>query len=175
MSIEIDDEKFQQILDITIGDEPLDQREIRAVVQVVQLAASVDLDEDPAERALVHALTRQLCTLGGLDLHGIPPLSPVPTDDEERAALIAVLAQQLVTSAARDLAFALAYLVIIVDLELAPIEGDLLAQVQRALAIPSSRGDRLIAMIARIVTPGEALAPDLGIAAAEARSGSAGH
>src|SRR4051812_32573174 len=105
MSIEINDAKFQQILDMTIGDQQLDPREIRAIVQLVQLAASVDLDDDPAERTLVQALTRRLCALGGLDMHRIPPLSPVPTDDEERAAWIAVLTQQLVTSAARDLAF----------------------------------------------------------------------
>jgi len=168
MSIEIDDAKFQKILDITVGEQRLEPQELRAIVQLVQLAAAIDLDDDPAEPPLVQALTSRLCALGGLATEAIPPLSPIPTDGEERAARIAMLARCLVTSAGRELAFGLAYLVIVVDLELAPVEGDLLEQLQHQLAIPRPRAGDLVEAIARVVTPGEAAVPDLGTSARRA-------
>jgi hypothetical protein len=161
MAIKIDDAKFQQILNVTVGDQPISHQEIRAVIQFVQLAASIDLDDDPGERRLVHVLMHRLCAWGGFAVDSVPPLSPVPTDDEERAARIAGLTPLLITHGARDLAFVLAYLVIIVDLELAPIESALLEQLQHELAIPNARAGDLIDAIARIVTP-EGSASDAG-------------
>lgn len=175
MSIEIDDARFRQILEVACADRRLDRREIETVLAIAQLSASVDLDDDPAEQTLLGILTRRLCALGGLSIESIRPLSPIPTDDEERAARIAALAPQLVTSGARDLAFMLAYLLIVVDLELAPVESGLLDSLQRGLAIPRARASELGEAAARIVTPNEApngapneaTAPPTGIAASE--------
>lgn len=156
MAIEIDDAKFQQILDVTLGSQRIGPQEIRTVLVVAQLAAAIDLDDDPAEGALLQTLTSKLCAADGISPDSVPLLSPIPTDDEERAARVASLVQQLPTTGARDLAFALAYLLIVVDLELAPIEDSLLQQLQRALTIPGDRASELIDAIAAIVTPGEA-------------------
>lgn len=155
MPIEIDDRKFQQILAVTVGSHQLGPLEIRTILQVAQLAAAVDLDDDPAEGSLLHSLASRLCAAGGVPATSIPRLSPVPTDDEERAARIEVLVRRLPTTGARDLAFALAYLVIVSDLELAPIEDGLLQQLQRELTIPADRASQLVGAIAQIVTPGE--------------------
>lgn len=154
MAIEIDDTKFQQILDVTVGVQPISPPELRTLLQVVQLAAEIDLDEDPAELTLLRSLTDRLCTATGIALDRFPLLSPIPTDDEERAAQIAALVRQLPTTGARDLAFALAYLMIVSDLELAPVEDALLQQLQRALTIPPERASRLLDAVGRIVTPG---------------------
>jgi len=167
MAIKIDDAKFLQIVDICAGNHRISSCEIQAIVYLLQLAASVDLDEEPEEDTLLQALTSRLCARGGLAMDRIPPLSPIPTDAEERAAWIAMLAHQLVTSAARDLGYALAYLVIVVDLELAPIESTLLEQLRLAFSIPRARADDLTEAVARIVTPGEAPAPDLDVVAGE--------
>jgi len=164
MSIEINDAKFQQILEMAVGQQRIKPKEIRAIVQLMQLAAWIDLEDDPSERALVQALTYRLCAWGDLASISIPPLSPVPIDAEERAARVAMLAHQLDTSAARDLAYVLTYLVVVVDLELAPVESDLLEQVQHALAIPATRGGALIDAIAWVVTPEELPAPEPGAA-----------
>jgi len=164
MSIEIDDAKFQQILEVAVGAQHVKPKEIRAIVQLTQLAAWIDLDDDPSERGLVHALTYRLCVWGGVAPNSIPPLSPVPIDGEERAARVAMLAHQLDSSAARDLAYVLTYLVVVVDLELAPVEGDLMEQVQHALAIPATRAGALIEAIAWIVTPEELPTPEPGTA-----------
>jgi hypothetical protein len=154
MTLAIDDAKFQQILDVTLGAQPISPPELRTLLQVVQLAAEIDLDEDPAELTLLRSLTDRLCTATGIALDRFPLLSPIPTDDEERAAQLAALVQQLPTTGTRDLAFALAYLMIVSDLELAPIEDALLHPLQRALTIPPVRASRLLDAVGRIVTPG---------------------
>jgi hypothetical protein len=156
MTLAIDDAKFQQILDVTLGVQQISPSELRTLLQVVQLAAEIDLDEDPAELTLLRSLTERLCTATGIALDRFPWLSPIPTDDEERAVQVAALVQRLPTTGARDLAFALAYLMVVSDLELAPIEDALLQQLQRALTIPPERASDLIDAIARIVTPGAA-------------------
>jgi len=156
MAIEIDDAKFQQILDVTLGGQGLGPWELRTVLLIAQLAAAIDLDDDPDELTTLRTLTSKLCARGGLSPDRIPQLAPIPTDDEERAARVAALVRALPTTAARDLAFALAYLVIVADLELAPIEDSLLQQLRRALTIPGERASELIAAIAAIVTPSEA-------------------
>ena len=155
MAIEIDDTKFQQILDVTLGSQRLAPREIRSVLAIAQLAAAVDLDDDPAERTMLQTLTSKLCAWGGIPADSVPLLSPVPTDEEERAARIALLVRALRTTDARHLAFALAYLIIVADLELAPIEDSVLQQLQRELPIPGDRASELIEAIAASVTPGE--------------------
>ena len=159
MAIEIDDAKFQQILDATLGSQRIGPQEIRTILQVAQLAATVDLDDDPDERTLLGTLTSKLCAVAGISPQTVPLLSPIPTDDEERTARIAALVRQLPTTGARDLAFALAYLLIVVDLELAPIEDALLRELLRQLTIPGDRATDLIDAIAAIVTPGEAGEP----------------
>lgn len=162
MAIDIDDEKFRQVLGAAAGNEPLDPGEIPAIIRIVELAAAVDLDDDRKERSVARALTRRLCALGGLAPDAIAPLSPVPTDDEDRAAAIAAIAGRLTTQGGRDLGFAVAYLVIVADLELAPIEAALLDHLQRALGVPRDRADALAAVVSAIVTPdAHAAAPAL--------------
>ncbi|HEX3757172.1 MAG TPA: hypothetical protein VHW23_00635 [Kofleriaceae bacterium] len=156
MPIALDDAKFQQILDVTVGSQPLRPPEVPTVLQLVRLAAEIDLDDDPAEQALLGALTARLGAATGIVQGRVPRLFPVPTDGEERAAQIATLVRQLPTTGARDLAFALAYLMIVSDLELAPVETATLAQLQRALTIPADRASYLAEAVARIVTPGVA-------------------
>jgi hypothetical protein len=156
MTIVIDDPKFQQILDVTLGDQPISAQEIRAILQLVQLAASTDLDDDPAEWGVLRTVTARLCARGGIAPDSVPVLSPMPTDDDERATRIARLVPRLTTTGARDLALALAYLVIVADLELAPVESALLERLQGALTIPRERADDVVQAVAQIVTPDEA-------------------
>jgi hypothetical protein len=154
MAIELDDARFRKIIDATLVDR-IDASEIRAVITVAQLAASIDLDDDPGEQALLGALTHRLCELGGIDADSIGPLSPVPTDDEERAACLERLAPELASPGARELAYVLAYLMIAVDLELAPIEAVFLDELLRKLHIAPERAGELVEMVSEIVTPPE--------------------
>jgi hypothetical protein len=153
MSIAVDDAKLRDLVASTLAGE-LHSRELPAILEAAQLAAAIDLDDASEERSLVRVLIARLCAIAGVDASTVRPLSPVPMDREERDARLAALRERLITPGARELAFVLAYLVVVADLELAPIETDLLDAMQRTLSIPRERAAELVAMASGIVTPG---------------------
>ena len=95
-----------------------------------------------------------MCRVAKIPISTVPVLSPLPDGDEERNAQIASLAGRLGATGARELAFALAYLLIVVDLEMAPVETELLEGLRRAFSIDSRRAAELLAQAAELVTPG---------------------
>jgi hypothetical protein len=154
MSIVLDSLTFGRLLDLVMSGTTPSPSEVRGILQIAQLAAGVDLDDDDAERGLLGTLTRELCTIAGIPISSIPVVSPLPGDAEERDALIWSLTNGLVTTRARELAFIVAYLLIVVDLELAPVESELLEDLPRALSIDRARAAELLAEVAGLVTPG---------------------
>jgi hypothetical protein len=81
-------------------------------------------------------------------------LSPLPGDAEERNAQIVSLASRLMSPQSRELAFVVAYLLIVSDLELGPLELELLEALRQALCIDGSRATDLLAEASELVTPG---------------------
>jgi hypothetical protein len=154
MSIALDTSTFGRLLDLVMPGTSPDPTEARAILQIAQLAAGVDLDEDTAEHGLLGALTLQLCAIARIPISSVGRLSPLPIDAEERHAQLASLASRLVTTRSRELAYIVAYLLIVVDLELAPVETELLEELRRALWIEGRRADILAAAVSELVTPG---------------------
>ncbi len=154
MSIELDDRTFGRLLDIVMPGRTPAATETSTILQIAQLAAGVDLDEDVDERGLLGTLTRQLCATAGIPLESVRPLSPLPIDAEERTARIASLAAGLATTSARELAYIVAYLLIVSDLELAPVETELLDGLRAALRVEDRRASELAAEVSELVTPG---------------------
>ena len=158
MSIELDDSRFHQIVFLTLGKDPsLETYETRALIAIAQLAAWGDLAEDAEERALLDRTITHLCVHGGIDPDSVQPLSRIPFDDEERISRIGELADDLERVGVRELAYVLAYLLIVADHQLARPEARLLEDFQRALAVPEGRATELVREAARIVTPAEVL------------------
>jgi hypothetical protein len=154
MSIALDTFTFGRLLDIAMIGESPSPSETRAILQIAQLAAGVDLSDDAAEHGLLGALTYRLCTLAEIPISSVPVLSPLPIDAEERNALISSLASRVVTTGGRELAFIVAYLLTVSDLELAPVESELLEGLRRALWIRRERANELLADASELVTPG---------------------
>jgi hypothetical protein len=154
MSIELDDKTFGRLLDIAMPGRTPPPTETSTILQIAQLAAGVDLDEDLDERGLLGTLTQKLCATAGIPLETVTPLSPLPIHTEERTAQIATLADGLVTSSSRELAYIVAYLLIVSDLELAPVETELLDGLRGALRIEGRRASELAAEVSELVTPG---------------------
>jgi len=154
MSIELDTLTFGRLLDIVMTGSSPSPPEARTILQIAQLAAGVDLDDDDAERGLLNTLTHRLCAVAEIPISTVPVVSPLPDGPEERTARIASLANRLVSTPARELAFIVAYLLIVSDLELAPLESELLEGLQRALRIEADRADDLLMEVAALVTPG---------------------
>ena len=128
--------------------------EVKAIVQLGYLAAEIDLDDDPDEAALLGALGDHLWRAAGSAPEPVGLVTPVPLDREERLAWVDALAGQLHTTSGRELAYVVAYMLTIVDLELAPVEGKLLDELRRALHLTEPRAADLVATAAEIVTPG---------------------
>jgi hypothetical protein len=154
MSIALDTQTFGRLLDLVMLGSSPSPTEARAILQIAQLAAGVDLDDDDDERGLLGTLRRQVCVLADIPVSSIPVLSPLPGDAEERTAIVRALASRVVTTAGRELAFVVAYLLAIVDLELAPVEVELLEELRRALWIEPGRAAELLVEASEIVTPG---------------------
>jgi hypothetical protein len=154
MSIELDTWTFRRLIDTVMPGEFLTPAEARTVLQIAQLAAGIDLDDDAAERGLLGSIARQLCAHAGALRSSVPAISPLPGDAEERRWWIESFASQLETTRARELAFVLAYLLIIADFELAPVETELLEGLRAAFAIDADRAADLLLQASEIITPG---------------------
>jgi hypothetical protein len=156
MSIKLDARTFRRLTDAVMPGERLAPREAITVALIAQLAAGVDLDDDAAESGLLDAVIRNLCAFAGIPRSSVPVLSPrpLPKDVEGRSAWVNWLAGQLVTTEARELALVVAHLVIVADLELAPVEMKLGEELRRALSIDVQRARDLIAEVMEAVTPG---------------------
>jgi tellurite resistance protein len=126
--------------------------EVSSVLQLGWLVAEIDLQEDRDELGVWRSLAQRLGATTSSPAW-VAPVSPLPLDDEERTARINELTAQLASRSARELAYALAYLVAVADVELGPIEQAFLDQLRRALAIDEDRAAYLVATAARIVTP----------------------
>ncbi|MDX2089467.1 MAG: hypothetical protein SFX73_16560 [Kofleriaceae bacterium] len=132
----------------------LSRDEAIAVIQIAELAVGVDLHEDIEEYAILQQVTRHVCAIGGITPDDVPVVSPLPLDGEERRAWCMRLARQLVTNGARELAYVLAYLVVVDNFELSPIEGSLIHELQDALELSDDRSNFLVQNAAEIMTPG---------------------
>lgn len=152
MAIQLDDAMFQQILEITLGREKVEAREARGVIAVGELTAAIDLDETSSETTFLAAFERRLCERAGIDPASVMSLAVLPLDEEERVKALAECARPLVTRGARELAYAVAYLVIVADLELEPLETRFLEDIRVALDIDPSRAAELAERAAQAVT-----------------------
>lgn len=138
----------------------LSAREVTAILQLGWLVAEIDFHEDGEELGVWRSIARRLVATSGGEPAFLEPVSPLPLDEEERIARIHEFSAKLSTRSARELAYAIAYLVAVADVELGPIEQSFLDQLRRALAIDEERAAYLVATAAQIVTPsGDDTAP----------------
>ncbi len=137
-----------------LGRERLSPPEIGAITQLAFLAAEIDFDEDIDERDALDELTTELYSMSELPVASGGVVSPLPIDDEERSAVIHELAPLLESRGARELAYVITYLLAVSDLELAPIEGRFIDELQDALAISDERAADLTSAVGEAVTPG---------------------
>lgn len=147
--LQFDDDVLHGILP---GAPQLAVSDVEVIGQIAFLTAEIDLDESIEELAMLQALNRSLWRLIGAEPQPIIPISPLPVDDEERARWLRELVPQLTSGDARELAYAAAYLAVVSDLELAPVEIVLLGELQRALGLDGTRAVELAEAAARTLT-----------------------
>ena len=136
------------------GQRELGPGDARVIVAIATLAADGDLEEVPAEHALLALLGEQLCARAKISPATRLSLSPLPLDKAERALRIRELAGRLIDVRSRELAYVAAYLVVVADLELAPVESEFLDELQRMLELDHDRAAELAEAAAQFLTPG---------------------
>jgi hypothetical protein len=150
MSIAVDQTKLRRIIDTILAGEELDRNEAAMVLQIAQLAAGSDDVERPAEHALLQAIAQRVYGLVGIqtgELCAIPRID----DRGARLAWFRAIAAELHTRAARELAFAMAFLVSISDLELVAIEHTNLDDLQEAIGVDDRRAMDLVIQLAETI------------------------
>jgi hypothetical protein len=153
----------ERLIQLILGHDALTAPQVRSIARIAYLAAEIDLDEDVDERAALDELVARLWRVAGLPPEPVEPVSPLPLprDDEERHARVRELTAPLVTRGARELAYAVAYVLVTADIELDRLEARLLDELQQALEIDDVRAADLAAFAAEAITPGieQAAAP----------------
>lgn len=127
----------------------LSVEEAEAIVALAQLAVDADGREDPDEIKTFFTAGKAV-----YELTGMPDL-PTPTflDSDEPDERLRELAGQLKTPAAKDLAYAVAFVMAVSDVDLAPEEGALVEKLQGVLALSEDHASELAAKISAAITP----------------------
>lgn len=148
--IAVDQTKLRRIVDSILGGEQLNRDEASSVLQIAQLAAGADEINQAVGHAVIQAIAQRICSLVGLqpaELLAIPRIQGF----DARMSWYRALSSTLQTRAARELGFALAFLVTISDLELRPAERELLDELQHALGVAHRRATDIIVQLAEII------------------------
>jgi hypothetical protein len=141
--VKLDDAKLRDSLQ-AICNGPLTPAEAAVIVDVARFAASVDGRMDMAEMATVARLSRIVYAISG------EKEAPVPATPMA-AGWLADVGKKLASSGGRDLAYACAYLVILVDRKVTKEETELASKLTEALRIAPARAQELSSTIDTLV------------------------
>ncbi len=133
----------------TIHTGTLSEKDAETIVALAQLAVDADGREDPDEIATFFAIGKAVYA------HAEIADAPTPTfaadeDDDER---LQSLANQLTSPSAKELAYAVAFVMAVSDIDLAPEEGAMVEALREALGIDEDRAADLAATISAAITP----------------------
>jgi hypothetical protein len=148
MSIAIDQSRLRQISDSILGRSKLDRDEVDAIMELAQLAATVDDDESFAEHETLQAIAQHVGAMAGWEpgemraVHGSAMIGEKYVES---------LSRRLSTQASRELAYAYAFLVSVSNLELTARERAELERFQRALGVSDRRATDLVVRITEVV------------------------
>lgn len=151
MTIAVDQTKLRRLVKTILVGEELDRAEASTILEMAQLAAGADHEEDSEEHAVLQALAQQIYSLVGLKRAEVSAIEPVG-DRTTRAASLRALAADLHTRAARELSFAVAFLVTIADLDLAAEEHGWLEDLQRALGVSDQRATDIVVLLSEVMS-----------------------
>lgn len=135
----------------TVHPEQLTTEDAETILAIAQMAVDADGQEDAAEIQAFFALGKAVYALAGVTD------APTPTfyNDEDDLEAIRQLGAQLSTQAAREVAYAAAHLLTVVDVQIAPEEDDFLEDLRTAFGITQDRAGELATMMGSAITPAE--------------------
>lgn len=148
----IDDDTFAKIATAALAPAPptLAAEHAAPIVQLARLTADADDREDDDEAVALGELVAHTCALAAITP---PPEVDLPRDDLDRFERIGALATPLRGTPAAGLAYVVAHLLTISDLDIAPAENAFLERLREALGLDPERAGELAATAAELVTP----------------------
>jgi hypothetical protein len=141
--VKLDDSKIRNAL-TSIHSGTLTRDDASAIIDVARFAASVDGRMDMGEMATVARLSKIVYAMGG------EADAPVPSTPMS-ASWLAELGTKLVESGPRELAYASARLVILVDRKVTKEETDMTAKLTASLRISPARAQELEQIIDSLI------------------------
>lgn len=151
--MDIDTGRFRKIVTTVFGatDLALSKDDATAVLEIAQLAVDVDHHEDPDELELFNSVSREICALAKLAT--MPKIPTTPWENDEAKQQLRAYGAKLKGKPAGALAYVLAYLLTVADLQLDEAESELADDLRVAIGLDEARADELIAAVSQIVTP----------------------
>lgn len=134
---------------ILVG-ENLQRNEALTVLQVAQLAAGADGTEQPAEHAILQAIAQRIYSHVGLKPGEVSAIGKLH-DYDARMSWLRALAAGLESRSARELAFAMAFLVAVSDLELRYAEHESLEELQLVLGVDHRRATDIVVQLTETI------------------------
>ena len=137
-----------------LGNTKLSAADATAIVSVARLAVDADRSEDSDELELYDLLAEQVCKLAGISADSVQDAEDTaPRGDDDREQRMLARADQLKTKPPRELAYAIAYILTIADLDIAPDEDKFLARLQEAFAIDDDRQGEIAELVNEAIAP----------------------
>jgi hypothetical protein len=118
------------------------------IVEIAQMSVDADGQEDADEIKMFFALGKAVFELAGL--RDTPTPTFMDDDDDNR---LATLAGKLSSAQSKELAYAVAHLLTVIDVQIAPEEDDFLHHLRETLGVADERADELAADLSAAITP----------------------
>jgi tellurite resistance protein len=129
----------------------LSAEDAETIVELAQMAVDADGQEDVDEIKTFFAIGKAIYELAGL---GDTP-TPTFIGDDDDLERIRDLGAKLSSTEARELAYATAHLLSVVDVQIAPEEDAFLEKLRVALGIGEDRANDLATKMSASITPAE--------------------
>ena len=135
----------------TVHPDMLPVDDVETILAIAQMAVDADGQEDAEEIQAFFALGKAVYELAGVK----DAATPTFFNDEDDLEAIRQLGAQLSTQASREVAYAAAHLLTVIDVQIAPEEDDFLEDLRTTFGITPDRAGELATMMGSAITPAE--------------------
>ena len=143
-------EQLQGVLK-TVHPDKLSLDDAETILEIAQMAVDADGQEDIDEIKTFAAIGKAVFALAGM----ADAPTPAFLGDDDDLERIRDLGAKLTSTQARELAYASAHLLAIIDVQIQPEEDDFLEKLRTALGISEDRADELAEKMGEAITPPE--------------------
>ena len=143
----------EQLRDVlkTVHPDKLSLDDVETILELSQMAVDADGQEDIDEIKTFAAIAKAVFGLAGMT----DAPTPAFLGDDDDLERIRDLGAKLTSTQSRELAYACAHLLAVIDIQIQPEEDDYLEKLRTALGISEDRADELAEKLGAAITPPE--------------------